>query len=63
MTLNRGDYWQCAFVIRKVATTPCAGGLDAFRAEIVKLAPYLADRVQELKDWDDIKLLTVASTG
>jgi 2-polyprenyl-6-methoxyphenol hydroxylase-like FAD-dependent oxidoreductase len=36
-----------------------ARGLDAFRAEIVRLAPYLADRVQELKDWDDIKLLTV----
>jgi 2-polyprenyl-6-methoxyphenol hydroxylase-like FAD-dependent oxidoreductase len=36
-----------------------ARGLDAFRAEIARLAPYLADRVQELKGWDDIKLLTV----
>jgi len=36
-----------------------ARGLDAFRAEIVRLAPYLADRVQELRDWDNIKLLTV----
>jgi len=61
VTLNRGDYWQCAFVIRKGGHDEvCARGLDAFRAEIVKLAPYLADRVQELKDWDDIKLLTVA---
>jgi 2-polyprenyl-6-methoxyphenol hydroxylase-like FAD-dependent oxidoreductase len=61
VTLNRGDYWQCAFVIRKGGYDEvCARGLDAFRAEIVKLAPYLADRVQELKDWNDIKLLTVA---
>src|SRR5690348_16813542 len=36
-----------------------ARGLDAFRAEIARLAPYLADRVQQLKGWDDIKLLTV----
>src|SRR5205085_2910248 len=61
VTLNRGDYWQCAFVIRKGGyDTVRACGLDAFRAEIVKLAPFLSDRVQELKDWDDIKLLTVA---
>jgi 2-polyprenyl-6-methoxyphenol hydroxylase-like FAD-dependent oxidoreductase len=61
VTLNRGDYWQCAFVIRKGGYDEvCARGLDAFRAEIVKLAPYLANRVQELKDWEDIRLLTVA---
>jgi 2-polyprenyl-6-methoxyphenol hydroxylase-like FAD-dependent oxidoreductase len=60
VTLNRGDYWQCAFVIRKGGYDAVrARGLDAFRAEIARLAPYLADRVQELKDWDDIKLLTV----
>jgi 2-polyprenyl-6-methoxyphenol hydroxylase-like FAD-dependent oxidoreductase len=61
VTLNRGDYWQCAFVIRKGGYDEVRGrGLDAFRAGIVRLAPYLADRIQELKDWDDIKLLTVA---
>jgi 2-polyprenyl-6-methoxyphenol hydroxylase-like FAD-dependent oxidoreductase len=61
VTLNRGDYWQCAFVIRKGGYDEVRSrGLDAFRAEIVRLAPYLADRVHELKDWDDIKLLTVA---
>jgi 2-polyprenyl-6-methoxyphenol hydroxylase-like FAD-dependent oxidoreductase len=61
VTLNRGDYWQCAFVIRKGGYDEVrARGLDTFRADIVRLAPYLADRVQELKDWDDIKLLTVA---
>jgi 2-polyprenyl-6-methoxyphenol hydroxylase-like FAD-dependent oxidoreductase len=60
VTLNRGDYWQCALVIRKGGHDAVRErGLDAFRNEIVRLAPYLVDRVQELKDWDDIKLLTV----
>jgi 2-polyprenyl-6-methoxyphenol hydroxylase-like FAD-dependent oxidoreductase len=61
VALNRRDYWQCAFVIRKGGYDEVkAGGLDAFRAQIVRLAPYLADRVAELKEWDDIKLLTIA---
>jgi 2-polyprenyl-6-methoxyphenol hydroxylase-like FAD-dependent oxidoreductase len=61
VTLNRGDYWQCAFVIRKGGYDEVRSrGIEAFRADIVRLAPYLADRVQELTDWDDIKLLTVA---
>jgi 2-polyprenyl-6-methoxyphenol hydroxylase-like FAD-dependent oxidoreductase len=60
VTLNRGDYWQCAFVIRKGGYDEVRlRGLEAFRGEIVRLAPYLADRTQELKDWDDIRLLTV----
>jgi 2-polyprenyl-6-methoxyphenol hydroxylase-like FAD-dependent oxidoreductase len=61
VTLNRHDYWQCAYLIRKDGYDQLrARGLDAFRADIVKLTPYLADRVHELADWDDIKLLTVA---
>ena len=61
VTLNRGDYWQCAYLIRKGGHDQVkARGLDAFRADIVKLVPWLADRVGELKEWDDIKLLTVA---
>ena len=35
-------------------------GLDAFRAEIARLAPHFRDRVQEIAGWDDVKLLTVA---
>jgi 2-polyprenyl-6-methoxyphenol hydroxylase-like FAD-dependent oxidoreductase len=59
--LDRGDYWQCAFVIRKGGYDAVrARGLDSFRAELLRLAPSLQDRVAELKDWDDIKLLTVA---
>ena len=59
--INRGDYWQCAFVIPKggMAETHRAG-LPAFRERIAQRVPMLADRADELKDWDQIKLLTVA---
>ncbi len=61
ITLNRGDYWQCAFIIPKDGFAAVrANGLDAFRAEITRLAPSLHDRVSEIVSWDDVKLLTVA---
>ena len=61
VTLNRNYYWQCAYLIRKGGYDELrARGLDAFRADIVKLTPFLVDRVHELTGWDDIKLLTVA---
>ena len=59
--LDRNDYWQCAFVIPKGGIDAVhARGLEAFRADIVRLAPFLHDRVHELASWDDVKLLTVA---
>jgi 2-polyprenyl-6-methoxyphenol hydroxylase-like FAD-dependent oxidoreductase len=59
--LDRGEYWQCAFVIPKGGVDEVrARGLDAFRAEIVGLVSYLRDRVHEVASWDDVKLLTVA---
>jgi len=58
--LDRGDYWQCAFVIPKGGIAMVkARGLDAFRVAVVQMSPFLADRIGELKSWDDIKLLTV----
>lgn len=58
--LDRGDYWQCAFVIPKGGFDEIQrAGLDAFRASIVTLEPVLRDRVAEIRDWDDVKLLTV----
>ena len=58
--LNRGDYWQCAFVIPKGGIDRVqADGLDAFRNRVVMMSPFLADRASELRSWDDIKLLTV----
>jgi 2-polyprenyl-6-methoxyphenol hydroxylase-like FAD-dependent oxidoreductase len=59
--LNREEYWQCAYVIPKGGFDQIRqGGLTAFRGEITRLAPYLGDRIGELDDWSDIKLLTVA---
>jgi 2-polyprenyl-6-methoxyphenol hydroxylase-like FAD-dependent oxidoreductase len=58
--LNRGDYWQCGFVIPKGSRDLLQErGLLAFREAVAKLAPFLADRVGELHDWEPIKLLTV----
>jgi 2-polyprenyl-6-methoxyphenol hydroxylase-like FAD-dependent oxidoreductase len=59
--LDRGDYWQCAFVIPKGGIEEVRQrGLAALREEIAKLSPFLRDRVEELGDWKDISLLTVA---
>ncbi len=59
--LNRGDYWQCAFVIPKGSIEEVhRKGLPAFRADIARSVPLFAGRVDEIKDWDQVKLLTVA---
>jgi 2-polyprenyl-6-methoxyphenol hydroxylase-like FAD-dependent oxidoreductase len=58
--LNRGEYWQCAFVIPKGGFDEIRGrGLVFLRDEIARLAPHLRDRTAELKDWSDVKLLNV----
>jgi 2-polyprenyl-6-methoxyphenol hydroxylase-like FAD-dependent oxidoreductase len=58
--LNRGDYWQCAYVIPKGGIEAVKReGLAAFRDRVVELSPWMADRIDELKSFDDIKLLTV----
>jgi 2-polyprenyl-6-methoxyphenol hydroxylase-like FAD-dependent oxidoreductase len=58
--LDRGDYWQCAYVIRKGGIERVKSeGLEAFRKRVVEMSPFLADRVAELKSWDDVKLLSV----
>jgi len=59
--INRGDNWQCGFVIAKGTLTEIhRRGLAAFRDDVAALSPFVADRVAELADWDAIKLLTVA---
>jgi 2-polyprenyl-6-methoxyphenol hydroxylase-like FAD-dependent oxidoreductase len=61
VTLNRGDYWQCAYVISKGAFEAIREkGLPRFREDIAAVAPFLRGRVNELQDWSDIKLLSVA---
>ena len=58
--INRGDYFQCGLIIPKGSFERIQrSGLDAFHSELIKIAPYLEDRVQELENWDQVKLLTV----
>lgn len=58
--LNRDDYWQCAFVIRKGEFDEIrAKGMPRFRQDVARITPFLADRVDEIQDWSQINLLTV----
>jgi 2-polyprenyl-6-methoxyphenol hydroxylase-like FAD-dependent oxidoreductase len=59
--LNRGDSWQCGFVIPKGhADEMRKQPIESFRNEIAEMAPFTRDRVSELKDWDAVKLLSVS---
>jgi 2-polyprenyl-6-methoxyphenol hydroxylase-like FAD-dependent oxidoreductase len=58
--LNRGDYWQCGFIITKGTFDEVRrAGLPAFRDGVAALVPFAADRVTDIRSWDDVKLLTV----
>jgi 2-polyprenyl-6-methoxyphenol hydroxylase-like FAD-dependent oxidoreductase len=58
--IDRGDYWQCGYVIAKGTFERLReAGLPAFRERVARLAPLVSDAVGELKTWDDVKLLTV----
>jgi 2-polyprenyl-6-methoxyphenol hydroxylase-like FAD-dependent oxidoreductase len=59
--VDRGDYWQCAYVIQKgSADEVMKRDIADFRRTILALSPWLGERVNELRSWDDVKLLTVA---
>lgn len=58
--IDRRTYWQCAYVIPKGGIEAVRSqGLEAFRTDVVKVAPLFADRIATLASWDDIKLLSV----
>src|SRR4029450_10220828 len=60
VTIDRGDYYQCGSIIRKGAFEGMKRrGLEAFREEIVSVAPFLRDSVGDIDDWEKVKLLTV----
>jgi 2-polyprenyl-6-methoxyphenol hydroxylase-like FAD-dependent oxidoreductase len=60
ITIDRGDYYQCGSIIRKGAFEGIKRrGLEAFREDIVSVAPFLRDAIGEIDDWDKVKLLTV----
>ena len=60
ITLDRGEYWQCAYVIPKGGSDALhARGLDAFKAGVLESAPQLRDHIADIRNWDDVKLLVV----
>ena len=60
VTLDRGEYWQCGIVVPKGSATEMqVKGLEELRARIVENAPFLYDRVAEVREWNDAKLLKV----
>ncbi|WP_028970630.1 FAD-dependent oxidoreductase [Sphingomonas sp. URHD0057] len=59
--IDRGDYWQCAYVVPKGAAEEIRGkGIETFRADVRRAAPDLGDAVDTLEDWDQVKLLSVS---
>jgi 2-polyprenyl-6-methoxyphenol hydroxylase-like FAD-dependent oxidoreductase len=58
--IDRSDYFQAGLIIAKGSYDSIRrDGIEAFRAGILKVAPWLGDRVSELRDWEQIKILTV----
>jgi 2-polyprenyl-6-methoxyphenol hydroxylase-like FAD-dependent oxidoreductase len=58
--ISRGEYWQCGYVIPKGSIEQIrARGIEAFRANIRTIAPFAGNRVGELRDWNNLSLLTV----
>ena len=58
--IPRDEYFQSALVVRKGSFEQIRkDGLEAFRARVRQIAPSLGDRVEELRDWEQIKLLSV----
>jgi 2-polyprenyl-6-methoxyphenol hydroxylase-like FAD-dependent oxidoreductase len=61
VTFDRGDYWQCAYVIPKGQYDAVkARGLEVFRNDVIAMAPILGTGISDVSSWDDVKLLTVA---
>lgn len=60
ITIDRGDYFQIAYIIPKGSDSKLrAQGIEALRDALVSLVPWIADRVDTLTSFDDVKLLDV----
>ncbi|TPG37200.1 FAD-dependent oxidoreductase [Mycolicibacterium hodleri] len=60
IVIDRGDYYQCAYIIPKGTDSRLrAEGIESLRHVVASLVPWLADRVGGLASFDDVKLLDV----
>jgi 2-polyprenyl-6-methoxyphenol hydroxylase-like FAD-dependent oxidoreductase len=58
--IDRDEYFQCGYIIPKGKFDDMkARGLEAFRADMISLAPFLAPFVSAITDWSEVQLLTV----
>lgn len=58
--IDRGDYFQCAYLIRKGSdTTLRAEGIEKFRRRVAVMVPWLGDRMAAVRGWSEVALLDV----
>ncbi|MFA5956145.1 FAD-dependent oxidoreductase [Hyphomicrobium sp.] len=58
--IDRGDYWQCGYIVRKGTYADIKeGGIEAFRAMVSAVSPLPVERVGEIRSFDDVHLLSV----
>jgi 2-polyprenyl-6-methoxyphenol hydroxylase-like FAD-dependent oxidoreductase len=58
--INRSNYFQAGLIIAKGSFEQIKQrGLAEFREQILRIAPFLGHRVDEIRDWDQVNLLTV----
>jgi 2-polyprenyl-6-methoxyphenol hydroxylase-like FAD-dependent oxidoreductase len=58
--IDRGDYWQCGYVIRRTTFAEIKErGIEAFRQMVIEVSPLPAERMQEIGSFEDTSLLTV----
>lgn len=60
IVIDRGDYWQCGYTIQKNQLDELKlAGLDALKSTIAQVAPFSAERMAEVDEWDKLKLLSI----
>jgi len=60
IVIDRGDYWQCGYTIQKNQLDELKlAGLDALKSTMAQVAPFSAERMAEVDEWDKLKLLSI----
>jgi 2-polyprenyl-6-methoxyphenol hydroxylase-like FAD-dependent oxidoreductase len=61
VAINRSDYWQVAFLVPKGTDERIrTAGLEAFRARVASIVPWMTERLERIRSWDEVKLLSVS---
>ncbi|MBY0562142.1 FAD-dependent oxidoreductase [Hyphomicrobium sp.] len=58
--IDRGEYWQCGYIVRKGTYADIkSAGIDAFRKMVGAVSPLPPERLDEIRSFDDVHLLSV----